>query len=85
MVGSLGFPELLQIIGWQDTQVLVRTDAVVSEPQAGVVSYLGDQRLGIVASIKGASLRYTAQGAAGTDMPVSVGRTPYRYALARRQ
>ena len=73
--------EIGRPIVFEQTQVLVRTDAVIRRPQAGVVAHEGDERLGIVSSIKGASLRYTAQGALGTDMPISVGRTPYRYAL----
>ena len=73
--------EIGRPIVFEETQVLVRTDAVIRKPQAGLVRYEGDERLGIVSSIKGASLRYTAQGALGTDMPISVGRTPYWYAL----
>jgi len=81
-VTAICFPrptcEIGQPIAFEQTQVLARTDAVISTPQAGIVTYQGDESIGIVSSIKGASLRYTASGATSTDMPISCGRTPYR-------
>ena len=59
-------------------KLIVRQDAIISSPALGLVTYIGPDRLGIATSIKGAVLRYSAVGTSTTEMPIDVGRTPYR-------
>jgi len=59
----------------------VRQDAVIAQPILGLVTHSGTQQIGIVTTIKDGALRYSAIGASTTEVPIDVGRTPYRIAI----
>ena len=74
-VCEIGVPTVLA----DGSTQLVRRDAVIRKPVKGLVTYTEEAVLGIVSTIVGAAIRFSAAGVkTTTEVPISVGRTPYQ-------